>query len=66
MIEKSITEEIDTVIGRGVKERILVIDDEEIFRQATACALQRKGFEIHEAADGQEGAEAARRLLPDL
>ena len=47
-------------------QRILVIDDEEIFRQATACALQRKGFETHEASDGQEGAEAARRLLPDL
>ena len=47
-------------------QKILIIDDEEIFRQATACALQRKGFEIHEASDGQEGAEAARRLLPDL
>ncbi len=47
-------------------QKILVIDDEEIFRQATACALQRKGFETHEASDGQEGAEAARRLLPDL
>jgi signal transduction histidine kinase len=47
-------------------QKILVIDDEEIFRQATACALQRKGFETHEASDGEEGAEAARRLLPDL
>jgi two-component system sensor histidine kinase/response regulator len=47
-------------------QKILVIDDEEIFRQATACALQRRGFETHEASDGQEGGEAARRLLPDL
>lgn len=47
-------------------QKILVIDDEEVFRQATAFALQRKGFEIHEASDGQAGAEAARRLLPDL
>jgi signal transduction histidine kinase len=46
--------------------KILVIDDEEIFRQATACALQRKGFETHEAGDGAEGAEKARHLLPDL
>lgn len=47
-------------------QKILVIDDEEIFRQATACALQRKGFETLEAADGVEGAEVARRNLPDL
>src|SRR5262245_31832464 len=47
-------------------QRILIIEDEEIFRQATACALERKGYEIHEAGDGVEGAEVARRLLPDL
>lgn len=46
--------------------KILVIDDEEFFRQATACALQRKGFETHEAGDGVEGADKARHLLPDL
>lgn len=46
--------------------RILVIDDEPFFREATALALQRKGYETHEAADGVAGAEAARRVLPDL
>ena len=33
-------------------QRILVIDDEAIFREATTFALQRKGFETLEAADG--------------
>jgi len=47
-------------------QKILVIDDEAMFREATVCALQRKGFETVEAADGMEGAETARRLLPDL
>jgi signal transduction histidine kinase len=47
-------------------QKILIIDDEEIFREATACALERKGYQIHEAEDGVEGAEVARRLLPDL
>ena len=47
-------------------QRILVIDDEELFRQTTAFALQRKGFETHEAGDGVEGAEVARQILPDL
>ena len=47
-------------------QRILVIDDEALFREATTFALQRKGFETLEAADGVEGAEIARRSLPDL
>jgi len=46
--------------------KILVIDDEPFFREATALALQREGYETHEAADGLAGAEIARRLLPDL
>src|ERR1043166_7755900 len=46
--------------------RILVIDDEAIFRQTTVCALRRKGFETEEADDGLAGAEMARRLCPDL
>jgi signal transduction histidine kinase len=50
----------------ALRQRILVIDDEAIFREATALALQRKGYETHEAADGLAGAEVARRLLPDL
>ena len=47
-------------------QRILVIDDEAVFREATTFALQRKGFETLEAADGVEGAEIALRALPDL
>jgi two-component system sensor histidine kinase/response regulator len=47
-------------------QKILVIDDEPFFREATALALQRKGYETHEAPDGLAGAEIARRVLPDL
>lgn len=47
-------------------QKILVIDDEEVFRQATACALQRRGFETHEAGNGAAGARLAHQLLPDL
>ncbi len=46
--------------------QILVIDDEPFFREATAMALQRKGYVTHEAPDGLAGAELARRVLPDL
>lgn len=46
--------------------KILIIDDEELLRQTTLFVLQRKGYEIHEAADGAAGVEMARRILPDL
>ena len=45
---------------------ILVIDDEALFRESTAQALQRRGFDTLEAGSGRVGAELARRHLPDL
>lgn len=47
-------------------QRILVIDDEPVLREATTLTLQRKGFDTIEAKDGVEGAEIAMRSLPDL
>jgi two-component system sensor histidine kinase/response regulator len=45
---------------------ILVIDDEDLFRESTAQALRRRGFDTLEAGSGRDGAELARRHLPDL
>lgn len=45
---------------------ILVIDDEDIFRESTATALRKRGFDTYEADNGRLGAELARRHLPDL
>lgn len=45
---------------------ILVIDDEDLFRESTAQALRRRGFDTLEAGSGREGAELARHHLPDL
>ena len=47
-------------------QRILVIDDEPLFLEATSASLQRRGFEILEANDGMEGEQLATRALPDL
>jgi signal transduction histidine kinase len=47
-------------------QKILVIDDEDTFRQTTVYVLERKGFETLEADNGVAGAELAHRLLPDL
>ena len=46
--------------------RILVIDDEDVFRESTASALRRRGFDTLEAANGRVGAELARHHHPDL
>ena len=46
--------------------RILVIDDEESFRQVILKFLARQGFEGVPAADGQTGVRVAAEMLPDL
>lgn len=45
--------------------RILVVDDTEAIRYATARTIRSGGFDVIEAADGREALEKAR-LLPDL
>jgi len=47
-------------------KKILVIDDEEWLREMIQLALQQKGFEVIEAANGADGIEVARKELPDL
>ncbi|HEX7618887.1 MAG TPA: response regulator [Verrucomicrobiae bacterium] len=47
-------------------KKILVIDDEEWLREMIHLALQQRGFQIIEAANGADGIEMARKELPDL
>ncbi len=47
-------------------KKILVIDDEEWLREMIQLALQQKGFEVIESANGTDGIEKARKELPDL
>lgn len=35
--------------------RILIIEDEESYRDATSFMLRKEGFEVFEAADGAAG-----------
>ena len=47
--------------------RILLVDDDSKFRGVFAKFFARyPGFEIYEAANGQEGLYKARDILPDL
>ena len=49
-----------------VVKKILVIDDEEWLREVIHLALEQRGFEVIEAANGFEGIAIARKELPDL
>lgn len=48
------------------KRRILIVDDEEDLREMLKFRLQALGYDVSEAADGQEGLDKARSENPDL
>lgn len=45
---------------------LLLVDDEADFRAATAMVLARRGFEVTEAASGEEALERLDRARPDV
>ncbi|MFE7590608.1 response regulator [Kitasatospora sp. NPDC057512] len=45
---------------------ILLVEDDEVIREATRMALERYGFPVTTAADGLEGLEAFHAVRPDL
>lgn len=46
--------------------RILIIEDNEENRDALARRLQRRGYDVVMAGDGQQGVEMAKSEKPDL
>jgi two-component system cell cycle response regulator DivK len=46
--------------------RVLLVEDNELNRDVLSRRLQRKGYEVAQAVDGQQGLEAARAEKPDL
>jgi two-component system, sensor histidine kinase and response regulator len=48
------------------KRTILIIDDDDALRIGLAATLQRKGFTVVSASNGQAGLEKARLAHPDL
>jgi two-component system, OmpR family, response regulator RegX3 len=45
---------------------VLVVDDEESYRQALASGLTREGFTVESAGDGHEALHLFHRVHPDL
>lgn len=59
----------DTTDGRGAgraRLRALVVDDEQPLVQIVTTYLEREGFEVLAAADGEQAVERAREHAPDL
>jgi len=46
--------------------RILIVDDNDDNRDVLARRLQRRGFDVTQAADGKQGVKQATADLPDL
>jgi two-component system OmpR family response regulator len=49
-----------------MKRRILVVEDDRTLRQALAYSLEREGYEVRSAVDGEQGLAAARGADFDL
>jgi CheY-like chemotaxis protein len=46
--------------------RVLLVDDEADFRRATRAPLERRGFAVTEAGDGETALEMIRQARPDI
>ena len=47
-------------------EKILVIEDDDDVRELIKYNLSRENYQVFETADGEEGLEMARTIMPDL
>jgi two-component system alkaline phosphatase synthesis response regulator PhoP len=47
-------------------KKILMVDDDRDFCEATAIFLESKGYQVTVAYDGKEGLEKIKATLPDL
>ena len=49
-----------------MSQQILIVEDEAAIRELLRSNLEREGFSVLEAADGNEGLKLARQHMPDL
>jgi DNA-binding response OmpR family regulator len=47
-------------------KRILVVEDTKNIRQIVVFMLKKRGYEVFEAEDGDDGYEKAKAIKPDL
>lgn len=46
--------------------KLLIIEDEQILREAYKLILSKEGYEVYEAADGDEGLTQLADVRPDI
>jgi two-component system response regulator PilR (NtrC family) len=54
------------MIEKTINAKILIIDDEELFREDLAVLLKDEGFECLTASDGEKGINLAQNFAPDI
>jgi two-component system response regulator RegX3 len=52
--------------GRDRSKVVLVVDDDESYRQALALGLAQEGFAVEQAVDGHEALQLFHQIRPDL
>lgn len=52
--------------GKNMREKILVIEDDEVMRELMRMTLEQNGYEVTTAEDGVRGYDTALFLKPDL
>jgi len=57
---------IEFLSGIDMREKILVIEDDEVMRELMRMSLEQNGYEVTTAEDGVRGYDAALFLKPDL
>jgi CheY-like chemotaxis protein/nitrogen-specific signal transduction histidine kinase len=51
---------------RTGKKNVLIVDDDESFREVLKCVLAEEGYQISEAADGKDALARLAEVKPDL
>ncbi len=58
--------ELEKPIVTGAIRRVLLVDDSRVQRRILSVSLKRDGYEVFEAASGQEALEICKQIPPDL
>jgi two-component system response regulator RegX3 len=69
VVHKAVSTTIPLATARSdarTHELVLVVDDEESYREALSIGLSQEGFDVIVAGDGAEARAAVRRERPDL
>ena len=52
--------------GKDRSQNLLLVDDDEVFRQVLGRALSKRGYQVHPAATIEEALSSARLHVPDF